>query len=198
MTLQCSTITLGEPVKLQDVAACVALIPKNIRSPAMKDIAEFCRDHGVDPDTLEQSMFHSRQPCVYTWSDEGGITRDELVHDPEKYLSNIKSDTVWNLGDMSHDLAHLGGKYIKLAEEEETIERLPGKEKSLATVDDSKIERMRSLAVNLREENWDIEGMSKDIVQLSYDEWKHKKAWDLTAEEMMKEKHPFKDLDVKE
>jgi len=198
MTLQCSSITIGEPIKLQDVAACVALIPKKIRTPAMNDIAGFCREHGVDPDTLEEHMFHSRQPCVYTWSEEGGITKDELVHDPEKHLNHIKSDTVWNLGDMSHDLAHLGGKYIKMAEEGESIERLPSREQSLATVDNSKIERMRSLAVNLREERWDIEGMSKDIAQLSYDEWKHKKAWDLTAEEMRKEKHPFKDLGVKE
>lgn len=198
MTLQCSTITLGEPVKLQDVAACIALIPKKIRTPAMKDIAEFCTEHGVDPDTLEERIFHSRQPCVYTWSERGGVTRDELVHDPKKHLNLIKSSTVWNLGDMSHDLAHLGGKYIKSAEEGETIERLPGREKSLAEVDDSKIKRMRTLAVSLNDERWDIETMSEDIVQLSYEEWKHRKAWDMSSDEMKIEKHPFKDLGVRE
>ena len=196
----CSTIKIGEPVKLEDVAACVSMIPIQKRTPVLNEIAFFCKEHGVDPDKIKEMTFHERQECVYT----GGVDENNFFGNPTENLSSIKSATEYNLGDLSIQLLGLGGKYRTSAYYEGStlipskITELPYMKKTLAIVTDEKFTEMRNLVDRLRKEEWDEEVMTKGLVQDKYTEWKQRRAWDLTAQEMKKEKHPFKDFNVKE
>jgi len=174
-----------------DVAGCLALIPKQIDTPALKEVRSFLEKYNRVPRYHGSNFEHN----------EAHISLKELLKGKDKtyghsttgdLLDDVKHRMVWGLQDSALNLLqacnqNIKWKKIQLNEysyRDEWDDIINGVGEPLCQVSKEMLMEARDISDRLKAEKWDLPSMTYSIKDHVAQNWIKQNAWDLSLDEL--------------